>query len=43
MEAVDKFKQELKEISLTIKARNATLKQPYPYLDPEEVPNAISI
>ena len=41
--AVQKFKADLHEISILIKARNAGLKQPYPYLNPEEIPNAISI
>ena len=38
-----RFRSDLGDISAKIKARNKELKNPYPYLDPEEVPNAISI
>lgn len=38
-----RFRTELKEISAKIKERNKTMTVPYSYLDPEEVPNAISI
>ena len=38
-----RFRERLKEISKDIKARNSQMSDPYPYLDPAEVPNAISI
>ena len=38
-----RFRDRLKDISKEIKARNAQMTDPYPYLDPDEVPNAISI
>uniref|UniRef100_T2MH56 Arachidonate 5-lipoxygenase n=1 Tax=Hydra vulgaris TaxID=6087 RepID=T2MH56_HYDVU len=41
--AVERFKSALAEISNKIKKRNEELSTPYPYLDPKEVPNAISI
>ncbi|XP_047136967.2 allene oxide synthase-lipoxygenase protein [Hydra vulgaris] len=41
--AVERFKSALAEISDKIKKRNEKLITPYPYLDPKEVPNAISI
>ena len=41
--AVEKFCSRLKEISQEIKDRNKVRPVAYPYLDPEEVPNAISI
>ncbi|XP_064481893.1 polyunsaturated fatty acid 5-lipoxygenase-like isoform X2 [Ornithodoros turicata] len=45
-EAVDaarQFREDLRKISDEIKARNAVRDLPYPYLDPEIVPNSISI
>ena len=41
--AVEKFKADLRGISIFIKARNDCLEHSYPYLNPEEIPNAISI
>ncbi|XP_070566146.1 polyunsaturated fatty acid 5-lipoxygenase-like [Ptychodera flava] len=41
--AVKDFKKELKTIEGIITSRNKTRATPYPYLDPREVPNAISI
>jgi len=41
--AVERFRGELAKISESIKLRNAKSKEPYSYLDPEEIPNAISI
>ena len=38
-----RFRKELDAISQKINERNKNLKEPYPYLDPKEVPNAISI
>ena len=38
-----RFRANLREISNKIKERNSSIKEPYPYLDPDEVPNAISI
>lgn len=43
LQAVKRFQTALKEISTTIKARNKEREHPYPYLDPEVIPNAISI
>lgn len=43
VQAAEEFRRELKEISEEIKARNAIRDIPYPYLDPEIVPNSISI
>ncbi|XP_033743196.1 allene oxide synthase-lipoxygenase protein-like [Pecten maximus] len=40
---IDEFKNALKMISQQIKAKNKTRDPPYPWLDPEEIPNAISI
>eukprot|EP00794_Sanderia_malayensis_P003702 gene3702-4222_t len=41
VEAVEKFRKELKNISAIIGERNKVRAVPYPYLDPKEVPNAI--
>ncbi|CAH1238363.1 ALOX5 [Branchiostoma lanceolatum] len=41
--AVAEFRKDLDKIHEIIKERNKTRKQPYVYLDPREVPNAISI
>ncbi|XP_077519129.1 polyunsaturated fatty acid 5-lipoxygenase-like isoform X2 [Amblyomma americanum] len=41
--AADEFRAELKLISEDIKKRNSCKDLPYPYLDPEIVPNSISI
>jgi len=41
--AVAKFRNRLNEISEEIKERNRHRSVPYPYLDPEHIPNAISI
>lgn len=43
VDAAEKFKAELRNISAYIKERGKDKKNPYNYLDPEEVPNAISI
>ncbi|XP_069130261.1 polyunsaturated fatty acid 5-lipoxygenase-like [Argopecten irradians] len=40
---VDEFRNELKAISQQIKEKNKTRDPPYPWLDPEEIPNSISI
>ncbi|KAK3594458.1 hypothetical protein CHS0354_024901 [Potamilus streckersoni] len=40
---VEEFRQELAEISKIIKERNKARNPPYPFLDPEIVPNSISI
>ncbi|KAK6172838.1 hypothetical protein SNE40_016418 [Patella caerulea] len=40
---VDEFRLELRQISKTIKERNESRNPPYIYLDPEIVPNSISI
>ncbi|XP_029020092.1 hydroperoxide isomerase ALOXE3-like [Betta splendens] len=37
------FQAELKELSSDIRARNSTLKLPYPYLDPAELENSVAI
>ncbi|WAQ94822.1 LOX5-like protein [Mya arenaria] len=37
------FREQLKNISDVIKRRNETRECPYPYLDPAEIPNSISI
>lgn len=37
------FQKKLKSISAEIKARNAKLRVPYPYLLPERIPNSIAI
>lgn len=41
--AVERFRKALDEISAKIDERNKGLKEPYSYLHPKEVPNAISI
>lgn len=41
--AVDKFRADLKEASKIIKERNTNLDVPYVILDPENIPNSISI
>ncbi|KAK6172858.1 hypothetical protein SNE40_016432 [Patella caerulea] len=43
MVIVDEFRLELRQISKTIKERNESRNPPYIYLDPEIVPNSISI
>jgi len=43
VQAVERFRSKLDEISEHIRARNLNTKEPYPYLDPREIPNAISI
>eukprot|EP00112_Aurelia_sp_Birch-Aquarium-sp1_P026556 Seg949.7 transcript_id=Seg949.7/GoldUCD/mRNA.D3Y31 product="Arachidonate 5-lipoxygenase" protein_id=Seg949.7/GoldUCD/D3Y31 len=43
LEAIERFREELKKISGIIGERNKARSVPYPYLDPKEVPNAISI
>jgi len=42
-EAVKRFQDNLKEIGNKIEKRNKSVKSPYPYLHPTEIPNAISI
>lgn len=39
---IEGFRNDIKEISNTIKARNSTRDVAYPYLDPKEIPNSIS-
>lgn len=41
--AIEVFQRKLKGISAEIKARNAKLRVPYPYLLPERIPNSIAI
>lgn len=41
--AIEVFQRKLKGISAEIKARNAKLCVPYPYLLPEQIPNSIAI
>lgn len=41
--AAEEFREDLKKISDDIKHRNSLKDLPYPYLDPEIVPNSISI
>lgn len=43
VKAANEFRQELKEISEKIKIKNEDKKHPYYWLDPEIVPNSISI
>ncbi|BFZ24548.1 hypothetical protein BsWGS_27587 [Bradybaena similaris] len=43
LELVARFREELKEISKTIHERNKTRDYTYEYLDPEQIPNSISI
>ena len=43
LEVVKEFRANLKKASETIQERNQYRDPPYPYLDPAEVPNAISI
>ena len=38
-----RFQKDLQKISATIDSRNATREEKYIYLNPREVPNAISI
>jgi len=38
-----RFRADLAEISKTVKERNKVRNPPYPFLDPEIVPNSISI
>jgi arachidonate 5-lipoxygenase len=38
-----RFREELKDISKTIKKRNEKREPPYEWLDPDVVPNSISI
>ncbi|XP_029020120.1 hydroperoxide isomerase ALOXE3-like [Betta splendens] len=42
-ELIKDFQAELKKLSSDIKARNSTLKLPYPYLDPAELENSVAI
>mgnify|MGYP002259959699 CR=1 FL=1 len=41
--AIEVFQRKLKGISAEIKARNAKLCVPYPYLLPEQIPNSVAI
>ncbi|CAG0885599.1 unnamed protein product [Darwinula stevensoni] len=43
LDAVQKFRRNLEELSKRIQERNATRVLPYPYLDPIIIPNSISI
>lgn len=43
IQVVKEFREELKKISSTIKSLNKSRNPPFPYLDPLEVPNAISV
>uniref|UniRef100_A0A3B3V9J4 Arachidonate 12-lipoxygenase, 12R-type-like n=1 Tax=Poecilia latipinna TaxID=48699 RepID=A0A3B3V9J4_9TELE len=43
LKLMEKFKEELKELSKVIKERNIKLDVPYKYLDPEEIENSVSI
>ncbi|XP_060063502.1 polyunsaturated fatty acid 5-lipoxygenase-like [Ylistrum balloti] len=40
---IEEFKTQLKAISRQIREKNKTREPPYPWLDPQEIPNAISI
>ncbi|XP_055365045.1 hydroperoxide isomerase ALOXE3-like isoform X2 [Betta splendens] len=42
-ELIKDFQAELKKLSSDIKARNSTLKLPYPYLDPTALENSVAI
>ncbi|XP_038060325.1 allene oxide synthase-lipoxygenase protein-like [Patiria miniata] len=42
-EAVDRFQKDLRSIEKTIQSRDAKRRIRYPYLNPQEIPNAISI
>lgn len=43
VQVVKEFREDLKRISSTIKTLNKTRNPPYPYLDPADVPNAITV
>lgn len=43
VEIVQEFREELRKIGLTIDERNNKREFPYPWLHPDEIPNAISI
>ncbi|XP_074653087.1 polyunsaturated fatty acid 5-lipoxygenase-like [Tubulanus polymorphus] len=43
LDAILRFKENLKSISATIKNKNATREMQYTILDPAEIPNSISI
>lgn len=43
VQVVKEFREDLKRISSKIKTLNKSRKPPYPYLDPAQVPNAISV
>ncbi|OWF44210.1 allene oxide synthase-lipoxygenase protein-like isoform X2 [Mizuhopecten yessoensis] len=43
VEVVEEFRYELKKLSLAIKEKNNHRNPTYPWLDPDEIPNAISI
>ncbi|XP_077340609.1 polyunsaturated fatty acid lipoxygenase ALOX15B-like [Lithobates pipiens] len=40
---IKKFQQQLSEISKCIQERNKTMRLPYPYLDPSQIENSVSI
>ncbi|XP_040196529.1 polyunsaturated fatty acid lipoxygenase ALOX8-like isoform X2 [Rana temporaria] len=40
---IKKFQQQLSEISKCIQERNETMRLPYPYLDPSQIENSVSI
>ncbi|XP_053789141.1 polyunsaturated fatty acid lipoxygenase ALOX15B-like [Vidua chalybeata] len=40
---IRRFRRRLRRISREIRARNATLERPYPYLDPENIENSVAI
>ncbi|XP_077340074.1 polyunsaturated fatty acid lipoxygenase ALOX15B-like [Lithobates pipiens] len=40
---IKKFQQQLSEISKCIQERNKTMRLPYPYLDPNQIENSVSI
>ncbi|XP_073469606.1 polyunsaturated fatty acid lipoxygenase ALOX15B-like isoform X1 [Aquarana catesbeiana] len=40
---IKKFQQQLSEISKCIQERNKTMRLPYPYLDPSQIENGVSI
>jgi arachidonate 5-lipoxygenase len=43
VQVVKEFREDLKRISSTIKTLNKSRNPPYPYLDPANVPNAVSV
>ncbi|XP_050186611.1 arachidonate 12-lipoxygenase, 12R-type-like isoform X4 [Myiozetetes cayanensis] len=40
---IRRFRRRLRRISREIRARNAALERPYPYLDPQTIENSVAI